>query len=365
MKIEEKYMRRCIQLARNGQLEAPPNPMVGAVIVHNGRIIGEGYHVRCGTEHAEVNAIASVKSPELLCESTLYVSLEPCAHYGKTPPCADLIIEKNIPRVVVGCIDPFASVAGRGIAKLKEAGVEVVVGVCEQECLELNKVFFTFHKEKRPYVTLKWAESEDGFIDACRQSQADGEAVHFSSLYTQMLVHKRRVEHQAVCVGRKTVDLDNPQLNARVWPGRSPLRIVVDPRGVLSEKRRVFEGGQATWAYVRTGAEPAYCNAADVACIRLPKEEYRVEKILFDLHEKGIQSVLVEGGAFLLQSFVDAGCWDEAVVEHSALSLSSGVPSPLLSGYEESHTIVWAGRVFKHYRRCSGGKAGQGLFGSF
>lgn len=357
MEIEEKYMRRCIQLARNGQLEAPPNPMVGAVIVHNGRIIGEGYHVRCGTAHAEVNAIASVKSPELLRESTLYVSLEPCAHYGKTPPCADLIVEKNIPRVVVGCIDPFASVAGRGIAKLQEAGVEVVVGVCEQECLDLNKVFFTFHKEKRPYVTLKWAESEDGFIDACRQSPADGEAVRFSSLYTQMLVHKRRAGHQAVCVGRKTAELDNPQLNIRCWSGRSPLRVVVDPRGVLPERLHVFEGGLQTLVYVQDGVEPAYSGAPDVTCAHLPMEEYKVEKILSDLYEKGIQSVLVEGGASLLQSFVDAGCWDEAFIERSALQLSSGVPSPVLSGYEESRTFVWAGHVLRHYRRRSGSKA--------
>ena len=196
MNYELKYMQRCIQLAKCGEMGAPPNPMVGAVIVHNDRIIGEGYHRKCGGPHAEVNAIRSVRDESLLKDSTIYVSLEPCSHYGKTPPCADLIIEKGIPRVVVGCLDPFAKVNGQGIRKLRDAGIEVVVGVMEQECLQLNRKFITFHQQHRPWVTLKWAQSQDGFIDADRQP---GEpAVKFSSAFTQTLVHRMRAMNQAL-----------------------------------------------------------------------------------------------------------------------------------------------------------------------
>ena len=206
---DEKYMRRCIQLARNGLCNTAPNPMVGAVIVHDGRIIGEGYHVRCGQAHAEVNAVRSVREPALLKEATLYVSLEPCAHYGKTPPCADMIVEKQIPRIVVGCQDPFAKVAGRGIQKLRDAGREVVVGVLEDECRALIRRFITFHTRRRPYITLKWAESADGFIDRLR---TDGHPTVLSSPLTSMLVHKMRAEHAAIIVGTDTARLDNPKI---------------------------------------------------------------------------------------------------------------------------------------------------------
>mgnify|MGYP004725550901 CR=1 FL=1 len=198
---EEKYMRRCIQLAQNGLCNAAPNPMVGAVIVCDGKIIGEGYHVRCGKAHAEVNAIRSVKDISLLKRSTIYVSLEPCSHHGKTPPCADLIIEKQIPRIVIGCQDPFSKVAGRGIQKLKDAGREVIVGVLEDECRHLIKRFITFHTLHRPYITLKWAESADGFIDLCR---TEGNPVILSTPLTSMLVHKKRAEHSAILVGTRT-----------------------------------------------------------------------------------------------------------------------------------------------------------------
>ena len=220
---DEKYMRRCIQLARNGRMNAQPNPMVGAVIVHNDRIIGEGYHVRCGEGHAEVNACASVKKEDehLLKESTIYVSLEPCSHYGKTPPCADLLISKRFNRCVIGCQDPFTKVQGRGIQKLKEAGIEVTVGVLEEECKALNKRFMTFHGKQRPFVTLKWAESEDGFIDG-----------HISNAYTQMVCHKRRAEHQAILVGRKTYEVDKPSLTVREWYGSSPKRYVVSSQSL-------------------------------------------------------------------------------------------------------------------------------------
>ena len=208
---EEKYMQRCIELARNGLCNVSPNPMVGAVIVHNGRIIGEGYHIRCGQAHAEVNAIRSVKDQTLLKHSTIYVSLEPCSHYGKTPPCADLIIEKQIPRIVIGCQDPFSEVAGRGIQKLRNAGREVIVGVLEKECRDLIRRFITFNTLRRPYIILKWAESSDGFIDINR---SEGHPVMLSTSLTSMLVHKKRSESDAIMVGSRTALLDNPSLTA-------------------------------------------------------------------------------------------------------------------------------------------------------
>ena len=211
---EEKYMRRSIQLAKNGLCNVSPNPMVGAVIVCEGQIIGEGYHIRCGEAHAEVNAIRSVKDPSLLKHSTIYVSLEPCSHHGKTPPCADLIIEKQIPRIVIGCQDPFSKVAGKGIQKLRDAGCEVIVGVLETECRELIRKFITFHTLHRPYIVLKWAESADGFIDLER---TEGQPVILSTPLTSMLVHKKRAESDAIMVGTRTALLDNPALTVRNW----------------------------------------------------------------------------------------------------------------------------------------------------
>ncbi|MBR6974229.1 MAG: bifunctional diaminohydroxyphosphoribosylaminopyrimidine deaminase/5-amino-6-(5-phosphoribosylamino)uracil reductase RibD [Bacteroidaceae bacterium] len=289
---DEKYMRRCIQLARNGRMNAQPNPMVGAVIVHDDRIIGEGYHVRCGEGHAEVNACASVKKEDehLLRESTIYVSLEPCSHYGKTPPCADLLVSKGFKRCVIGCQDPFAKVQGRGIQKLREAGIDVSVGVLEEECKALNKRFMTFHGKQRPFVTLKWAESEDGFIDG-----------HISNTYTQMVCHKRRAEHQAILVGRKTWEADKPSLTVREWYGSSPKRYVVSSQSLTLPDG--FHLIQTT----------------------------RVEGILKRLYEDGIQTVLVEGGAKLLQSFIDSGEWDECYVEKGDLTLCGRVKAPVLS----------------------------------
>lgn len=238
MTIDEKYMRRCIQLARNGICHAAPNPMVGAVIVRDGEIIGEGYHVRCGEGHAEVNAIASVKDESLLKDATIYVSLEPCSHYGKTPPCADLIIRKGIPRVVVGCVDPFSLVAGRGIQKLRDAGIEVTVGVLEKECRELIRAFVTFNLKKRPYITLKWAQSADGFLDIRRE---DGNAVRFSTPLSTLAVHKMRAEQKAILVGRRTALLDNPSLTVREWYGQNPLRLVIDRQLTLPPHLHLFD----------------------------------------------------------------------------------------------------------------------------
>ena len=223
--IDEMFMRRCLQLAKNGRQNAKPNPMVGAVIVSSeGRIIGEGYHVRCGEGHAEVNAFASVKPEDehLLKDATIYVSLEPCSHYGKTPPCADLIVRKGVKRCVCGCVDPFAKVQGRGIQKIREAGIEVTVGVLEAECLELNKRFITFNTHQRPYIILKWAQTANGFLDNNFQGMA------ISTPFTKMLSHKLRAENDAILVGRITDERDHSQLNVRDWSGKDPMRLVID-----------------------------------------------------------------------------------------------------------------------------------------
>lgn len=299
---DEIYMRRCLQLASNGQKNAQPNPMVGAVIVHHGRIIGEGYHVRCGEGHAEVNACASVRPEDekYLQESTIYVSLEPCSHYGKTPPCADLLISKHLKRCVIGCQDPFAKVQGRGIQKLRDAGIEVTVGVLEKECKALNKRFITLHGKHRPFVTLKWAQSADGFIDG-----------HISNVYTQMHGHKLRAEHQAILVGRKTFETDHPSLNTREWTGNSPRRYVVS-----SQLLTLPEGYH-------------------------PIQSTSVDNMLHQLYEEGVQTLLVEGGAQLHQSFIDRGLWDECYVETGTHPLHGKVKAPTLSDaqQEEVHTI--------------------------
>ena len=303
---DEQYMRRCLQLARRGRLGAAPNPMVGAVAVCEGRIIGEGFHQRCGEAHAEVNAIRSVREEDrpLLRRSTLYVSLEPCAHYGKTPPCAQLIIDTGIPHVVVGCRDPFARVDGRGITMLREAGVEVREGVLEEECRQLNRRFITFHTQHRPYITLKWAQSEDGFIDRRRESPEEP-PVHFSTPTTQALVHQLRAGHEAILVGRRTWELDRPSLTVRHWHGRSPLPVVLSSSPV---------GNETNGTTTPPHTPPLVYGDPKAAAA--------------GLWEKGVQSLLVEGGAQTLQSFINAGLWDEIRVETAPLHLETGIQAP-------------------------------------
>ena len=281
MTDDERYMSRCLQLARCGQQNAKPNPMVGAVIVYNGRIIGEGYHVRCGEGHAEVNAFAAVQPADepLLKEATIYVSLEPCSHYGKTPPCADLIIKKGVRRAVVGCIDEFAEVKGRGIDKLRKAGIDVTVGVLEEECKMLNRRFFTFHRLARPYIILKWAQTANGFIDD------HGHALAISTPFTQMLSHKLRAEEDAILVGRVTNEREHPQLNVRHWVGETPQRLVIDHQHPLN---------------------------------------------LQALHAHQIQSLIVEGGANTLQSFIDQDLWDELRIETAPITVEDGTHAPLI-----------------------------------
>ena len=280
---DEKFMHRCLQLAANGIRGARPNPMVGAVIVADGRIIGEGYHVRCGEGHAEVNAFASVRSEDesLLRDATIYVSLEPCAHFGKTPPCADLIVSKGLKRVVVGCIDPFAEVQGRGIAKIRQAGIEVTVGVLEQECKWLNRRFFTYHSKHRPYIILKWAQTSNGFIDD------SGHALQISNEQTQMLSHKLRAEEDAILVGHTTDVREHPQLTVRHWVGANPKRIVLTRQRPLPQ-------------------------------------------LMDDLYQHGIQSLIVEGGLQTHESFIQAGLWDEIRVETAPIVVSDGTRAPQL-----------------------------------
>jgi diaminohydroxyphosphoribosylaminopyrimidine deaminase/5-amino-6-(5-phosphoribosylamino)uracil reductase len=283
--LEEKYMYRCLELAKKGQGYVAPNPMVGAVIVHEGKIIGEGFHRKYGESHAEVNAIRSVKNQELLKHSTLYVNLEPCSHYGKTPPCAKLILEKQISKVIIGQEDPDPKVSGRGIKMLQDAGIEVGVGVLKQKCEELNKRFITFVTQKRPYIILKWAQSSDGFIDKIRELNDGRKPVQFSNDFTKILVHKMRAEESAIMVGSRTKQLDNPLLNVRYWFGNDPVKIKADSKKPLPD-------------------------------------------LLSELYEKGLQSLIVEGGATLLQSFIDEKLWDEARIEVSPIQLNEGVKAP-------------------------------------
>jgi len=321
MTTDEKYMSRCIQLAKNGLCNTPPNPMVGAVIVYKDKIIGEGYHVRCGEGHAEVNAIASVKDETLLRDATIYVSLEPCSHYGKTPPCADLIIRKGIPRVVVGCVDPFPLVSGRGIRKLQDAGIDVKVGVLEDECRGLVKRFVTFNLQKRPYITLKWAQSSDGFLDVIRQ---EGRPVKLSSPLTSAYVHKLRAEHQAILVGRNTALLDNPSLTVRDWYGKNPLRLVIDRNLSLPSSLHLFDGSTPTWVFTSVPKE----SVANLTYVSLDFDRNILPQLMQALYEAKVQSLLVEGGSRLLQSFLDAGLWDEIYAEHTPVPLGRGVLAP-------------------------------------
>lgn len=319
----ETYIKRCIELAKNGLGTTYPNPLVGSVIVHNGKIIGEGWHRKSGESHAEVIAIDSVKNKELLKESTIYVSLEPCSHFGKTPPCADLIIQHKIPRVVIGTIDPFAKVCGSGIAKLKKSGIKVEVGFLENECRELNKRFFTFHQKKRPYIILKWAQTQNGFIAPLQKKET--KPVWISNEFSRQLVHKWRAEEQAIMVGTNTVLQDNPRLDIRSWTGENPIRIVLDRELKITSGFSVYNKSVKT----------IFITEKE----RLSEHENQVfEKIDFNknvnigildvLYKHQIQSVIVEGGAVLLESFIKNDLWDEARVFTSDLSFEKGIKAP-------------------------------------
>ncbi len=323
-------MTRCLQLAEMGMADVAPNPMVGAVLVHENRIIGEGYHRQYGGPHAEVNALNAVPDAlrPLIPQSTLYVSLEPCNHQGKTPPCTDLILRQGIRNVVVACRDPFPDVDGRGIARLREAGVTVTVGLCEQEARLLNRRFFTVHQRHRPYILLKWAVSEDGYL-----SRADGTPVKISQPVTDRLVHRWRREESAILVGYRTVCTDDPALTVRWVPGRHPVRVVLDRDLSLPPSARIFAPeARVIVAHCRTAEDRAHISYVRVDA----GNEYH--DLLPALVQKGVSSLLVEGGAATLQWFIDQDCWDEArVIRSRNIRIGQGVPAPELT---ERHTRI-------------------------
>ncbi|MBS1667410.1 MAG: bifunctional diaminohydroxyphosphoribosylaminopyrimidine deaminase/5-amino-6-(5-phosphoribosylamino)uracil reductase RibD [Bacteroidetes bacterium] len=317
-------MWRCIELARLGAGNTAPNPMVGAVLVYDGHIIGEGYHQQYGQAHAEVNCIASVKPEQqyLIEQSTLYVSLEPCAHFGKTPPCADLIVQKKISKVVIGCRDPFEAVNGKGIEKLKSAGIHTEVGMLEKDCMDLNKRFFYFHTKKRPYIILKWAQSADSKIGS-----REGARIKISNEFTNRLTHRWRGEEGSILVGTHTAFQDDPELTTRYWKGPNPVRLVLDLKQRLHAKLKIFNGEAPTIIFNAIRNE----KKGNLHYYRINDNEQVVEQILDALYELKIQSVIVEGGAQLLQSFIDKDLWDEArVIENQELLIPEGVNAPSL-----------------------------------
>lgn len=336
VQIYEKYMQRCIDLARNGKGRVAPNPMVGSVIVYNDIIIGEGYHQKFGGPHAEVNAINSVKDKSLLPKSTLYVNLEPCAHSGKTPPCSDLIISEKIKRVVIGTIDPNSVVAGRGIQKLKNSGVEVIQDILTDECLELNKRFFIFHKQKRPFVVLKWAQSRDGFIDINRTPETPIGPNWISNPISRMLVHKWRSVEQAIMVGTNTIIYDNPSLDTRLWTGNSPVRVIPDRKGRIPGHAKVFDGNHKTIVFT----EQYFENRKNLEFVKIEPGKDVLQSILSYLFKNDIQSVLIEGGGKLIQSFIDANLWDEARVFKGHSDFKSGVKSPELNASSKTFKTI-------------------------
>ncbi len=312
-------MLRCLQLANLGARNVAPNPMVGAVLVHDERIIGEGYHKKYGGPHAEVNCINNVKeeNKNLFDKSTLYVSLEPCSHFGKTPPCTDIIIKYKIPKVVIGCQDVFEDVNGKGIKKLEDEGVEVVTGVLEKECIELNKRFFTFHQQKRPYIILKWAES------ANRKIGTDYERVYISNEYTNRMVHKWRSEEAAILIGKQTALKDDPSLTTRLWSGGNPIRCVIDDSLSLPLSLKIFDRSTPSIIFNSRKSE----EEKNIKWVKL--EDRDISSLLRSMYDFSIQSVIVEGGAKLLQSFIDAALWDEArVLRNEQLTISNGINSP-------------------------------------
>jgi len=322
--IHQLYMQRCIDLAQKGMGAVAPNPMVGAVLVYENRIIGEGWHQQFGGPHAEVHCIQSVanEDKQFIPQSTLYVSLEPCNHYGKTPPCSDLIIHSQIKKVVIACTDPFEKVNGSGIKKLEDNKVEVITGILEKEAIQLNKRFFIFHQQQMPYVILKWAESNDGFI-----AKPQGKPVKISNHITNKLVHKWRSEEAAIVVGTNTVLNDNPSLTTRNWQGKNPLRIYIDKRLRVDAKYKILDNSTDTLILNLEKNEKVGVNEF----VMIHEETSLVEELLQLLYKKGIQSLIVEGGTNLLQSFIESNCWHEArVIKNTELILQEGISSPTL-----------------------------------
>lgn len=342
MPEHEIYMLRCLELAKLGMGHVSPNPMVGAVIVLNGKVIGEGYHQKYGEAHAEVNAVNQVierydNYADLLKQATIYVSLEPCAHYGKTPPCADLIIKHQIPKVVIGCRDPFDQVNGKGIEKLQAAGVEVVLGVLESECRWLNRRFFTRVKKHRPYIILKWTQTSDEFF-----APADGSQFWITGEESRKRVHQWRSEEDAILVGTKTVAADNPQLNVRHIEGKSPKRVVIDRELKLDKSLNIFDQSVDTLIFneveTRIDGKNKYIALEDFG-------RYVPQYILYQLYMQDIQSVIIEGGAHTLNTFIEAGLWDEARIFTGTVNLTNGIKAPQINGIIEEEILSGTDRL--------------------
>lgn len=329
--VDEIFMRRCIEIAKNGQGSTAPNPSVGAVIVYENRIIGEGFTSAYGGPHAEVNAIRSVKERHLLSKSTLYVTLEPCSHFGKTPPCANLIVGNKIPKVVVGLKDPHDKVAGRGIETLKKAGCSVTVGILEKECSEHHRRFLTFHEKKRPYIILKWAETADGFLSPGKELRhSDPEPYWITNTYSRQLVHKWRSEEQAILAGTNTVLEDNPKLDTRLWNGRPPVRLIIDRELKIPKGFHVLEGRQPTIIYTSIKDKNKELQIIDYHTINTNSNI--ILELSKNLYERNILSVLVEGGAKTIQGFIDENLWDEARIFVGKNVFKKGIKAPILQG---------------------------------
>ena len=334
-----KWMQRALDLAELGRGHVSPNPMVGCVIVHNNRIIGEGYHQKYGGPHAEVNAINSVTNPDLLPESTCYVTLEPCAHFGRTPPCADLLVAKKVKKVVIASMDTNPLVGGKGVQKLKDAGIEVRTGVLEEGARNLNRRFFTMIEKKRPYILLKWAQTADGFI-----ARNNFDSKWISSEQSRMMVHQWRAEEDAILVGTNTAQYDNPRLDVRDWHGESPLRLVIDRHLRLPADLNLFDGSLPTIVYnTQKNEEREHLNFVKIG------EKDFLQNILADLHGRKVQSVLVEGGSFLLNSLMALGLWDEARVFECPALFNEGIMAPSLKD-ASAETIQLQTDVLKIYR---------------
>jgi diaminohydroxyphosphoribosylaminopyrimidine deaminase / 5-amino-6-(5-phosphoribosylamino)uracil reductase len=329
---DELYMKRCLEIAKHGAGSVAPNPMVGALLIHDNKIIGEGYHKLYGREHAEVNCIRSVnkENERFIQFSTLFVSLEPCTHHGKTPPCADLIIENKIPKVVIGCRDLFDKVNGRGIEKLKNAGIEVIVNLLYDECFHLNRRFFTYQKKHRPYIVLKWAQSNNAKI-----ANLDYSRSFISNEFTNRLVHKWRSEESSILVGTNTALQDDPQLTTRLWPGKSPLRVIVDLELKLPQYLKIFNGATATMIINLTKHE----EHPNLLYYQVTNDVSIADQIIDGLFRRNIQSVIVEGGARLLQTFIDEKKWDEArIITNEELTIENGLAAPELKNFKLEKT---------------------------
>ena len=315
VKTDEIYMQECLDLARKGQARTAPNPMVGCVIVHDKKVIGRGYHKKYGSNHAEINAINNVKNKNLLKDSTLYVNLEPCCHFGKTPPCIDAIINNKIKKVYIGCLDPCRLVNGKGINRMKEEGINVFTGILQDKSYQLNKRFFTFHTKKRPYIILKWAESLDGFIAPDKQTKP----FWMTNILSKKMVHQWRSEEAGILIGRKTAEQDNPLLTVREIKGKNPIRFVIDKKLMLSQNLSLFNTGDTTFVFTENSISENHLS------VNFKKLAQSITDVLY---QKGIQSIIIEGGAKTLQTFIDAKLWDEARVFTTPIKLKDGIKSP-------------------------------------